>query len=101
MPEHYTRNILEVTAWCRKCQKRTQHLVYEGRQRRCIDTDHGNRFRTVHGIYQFRVVWLDLATKTKKHKDFADFYEATTFYQSKGPSIATLWLSSKTPEQLR
>ena len=40
MPEHYTKNTLECTAWCAKCQKLTQHRVDGGRRGPCIDPDH-------------------------------------------------------------
>lgn len=37
MPEHYTRNTLEVTAWCEKCQRFTQHRVDGGRRGPCLE----------------------------------------------------------------
>jgi hypothetical protein len=37
MPEHYTKNTLECTAWCAKCQRNTQHRVDGGRRGPCID----------------------------------------------------------------
>jgi len=40
MPEHYTKNTLECTAWCAKCQKQTQHRVDGGRRGPCIDPAH-------------------------------------------------------------
>jgi hypothetical protein len=40
MGEHYTKNTLECTAWCAKCQKNTQHRVDDGRRGPCIDPDH-------------------------------------------------------------
>jgi len=40
MPEHYTKNTLECTAWCAKCQRFTQHRVDEGRRGPCIDVQH-------------------------------------------------------------
>ena len=36
MPEHYTKNTLECTAWCNKCEKMTQHRVDTGRRGPCI-----------------------------------------------------------------
>lgn len=36
MPEHYTRNTLECTAWCAKCQDYTQHRVDGGRRGPCL-----------------------------------------------------------------
>lgn len=40
MPEHYTKNTLECTAWCAKCQRNTQHRVDGGRRGPCIDPKH-------------------------------------------------------------
>jgi hypothetical protein len=40
LAEHYTRNTLECTAWCKKCQKMTQHRVDSGRKGPCIDEKH-------------------------------------------------------------
>jgi ribosomal protein L44E len=40
MPEHFTRNTLECTAWCPKCQRHTQHRVDDGRRGPCIDPLH-------------------------------------------------------------
>jgi len=37
MPEHYTRNTIECTAWCTKCQKMTQHRVDGGRRGPCLE----------------------------------------------------------------
>jgi hypothetical protein len=36
MPEHYTKNTLECTAWCPKCQDSTQHRVDGGRRGPCL-----------------------------------------------------------------
>ena len=36
MPEHWTRNTLEVTAYCNKCADFTQHRVDGGRRGPCI-----------------------------------------------------------------
>jgi len=36
MPEHYTKNTLECTAWCNKCANFTQHRVDTGRRGPCI-----------------------------------------------------------------
>ena len=30
MSEHFTKNTVEASAWCPKCQKRTQHRVDKG-----------------------------------------------------------------------
>ena len=40
MPEHFTKNTLECTAWCPKCQRDTQHRVDAGRRGPCIDPAH-------------------------------------------------------------
>ena len=40
MPEHYTRNTIECTAWCAKCQRMTQHRVDGVRRGPCIDPKH-------------------------------------------------------------
>lgn len=40
MPEHFTKNTLECTAWCAKCQRNTQHRVDGGRRGPCIDPKH-------------------------------------------------------------
>lgn len=48
MTEHYTRNTEEVTAWCKRCQRMTQHRVDHppdglpgaGRLGPCIDPAH-------------------------------------------------------------
>ena len=37
MPEHYTRNTLEATCWCKKCYAMTQHRVDDGRRGPCLD----------------------------------------------------------------
>jgi hypothetical protein len=39
MSEHYTKNTLEVTAYCRKCQRNTQHRVDGGRLGPCLEHD--------------------------------------------------------------
>ena len=36
MPEHYTKNTLECTAYCNKCGKMTQHRVDGGRRGPCL-----------------------------------------------------------------
>lgn len=40
MAEHYTRNTLECTGYCKKCQRFTQHRVDGGRRGPCIDPGH-------------------------------------------------------------
>jgi len=35
MAEHYTRNTLEVTRWCNRCARFTQHAVSGGRVGQC------------------------------------------------------------------
>jgi len=37
MAEHFTKNTLEVTAWCNKCQRHTQHRVDGGRRGPCLE----------------------------------------------------------------
>jgi hypothetical protein len=37
MGEHYTKNTLETTAYCRKCQRDTQHRVDSGRRGPCLE----------------------------------------------------------------
>jgi hypothetical protein len=37
MGEHYTRNTTEVTAWCKQCQRMTQHRVDGGRLGPCLE----------------------------------------------------------------
>jgi hypothetical protein len=37
MPEHYTRNTLECTAYCNVCERMTQHRVYDGRRGHCLE----------------------------------------------------------------
>jgi hypothetical protein len=44
MPEHYTKNTVEVSAWCLKCDKMTMHRVDQDAQQgrlgpclRCIE----------------------------------------------------------------
>lgn len=37
MPEHYTRNTLETTAWCPTCGRSTQHRVDGGRRGPCLE----------------------------------------------------------------
>jgi hypothetical protein len=36
MPEHYTKNTLECTAWCNRCGRPTQHRVDDGRRGPCL-----------------------------------------------------------------
>jgi len=37
MPEHFTKNTLECTAWCEHCGRMTQHAVSNGRRGRCLE----------------------------------------------------------------
>jgi ribosomal protein L44E len=37
MPEHYTKNTLESTAYCKVCKRGTQHRVDSGRRGPCLD----------------------------------------------------------------
>jgi hypothetical protein len=36
MPEHYTKNTLQVTVWCNRCGKVTPHRVDDGRRGPCL-----------------------------------------------------------------
>ena len=36
MSEHFTKNTVEASAWCPKCQKRTQHRVDQGLLGPCL-----------------------------------------------------------------
>jgi len=36
MPEHYTKNTLEATVWCNRCNAMTQHRVDSGRRGPCL-----------------------------------------------------------------
>jgi hypothetical protein len=35
MPHHFTKNIVEASAWCNTCNKMTMHAVWDGRLDRC------------------------------------------------------------------
>ena len=37
MSEHFTKNTLEITAYCARCAKQTQHRVDGGRKGPCLD----------------------------------------------------------------
>ena len=37
MGEHFPRATISVSAWCSKCQKRTQHRVDDRRKGPCLD----------------------------------------------------------------
>jgi hypothetical protein len=37
MPEHYTKNTIECTVWCKPCGKLTQHRVDTGRRGPCLE----------------------------------------------------------------
>ncbi len=37
MPEHYTRNTIEATVWCNRCNRDTQHRVDGGRRGPCLE----------------------------------------------------------------
>ena len=36
MSEHYTKDTLECTVWCKKCSALTQHRVDDGRRGPCL-----------------------------------------------------------------
>lgn len=48
MSEHFTRNTTEATAFCKRCEKNTQHRVDDGRLGPCLDPNHG---RSVLAIF--------------------------------------------------
>lgn len=35
MPEHYSKNVIEVSYWCRVCHRTTMHYVWNGRLGDC------------------------------------------------------------------
>lgn len=43
MTQHYTRNTLEITHYCRKCGKNTQHYVWGGRLGNCKEDHHKDK----------------------------------------------------------
>lgn len=83
MPEHYTKNTVEASCWCLKCNKMTPHRVDDGRRGTESSTDNkvtaqqrrrwgemrrmGNESRfpsyefclvaVVYGIFVFFVTW--------------------------------------------
>jgi hypothetical protein len=95
MSEHFTKNTLECTAYCKKCQRHTQHRVDGGRQGPCIDPDHGKKV-TQPGERPYCVIYLEHGER--KRKEFADFDESLNFYARFGPELATMW---KEKEQVR
>lgn len=99
MPEHHIINIESTTAFCPKCQTNKQHRVDGGRPGPRIDVDQDNPFRTIPGLHQFRVIWLDLKDRKQKIKDFVRYDEALALFTTKGGDIATLWKTSTTPHQ--
>ncbi len=40
MAEHYTKNVIADTKYCKRCQRRTLHRVDDGRIGPCIDPGH-------------------------------------------------------------
>ena len=36
MPEHYTKNTVEATVWCKRCGKETPHHIYDSRRGACL-----------------------------------------------------------------
>lgn len=64
MSEHYPRNTEECTAWCKKCQRFTQHRVDSGRKGPCIDPNHPKP--PVKAV----IPPLDAAEKSKQKKLF-------------------------------
>ena len=37
MTEHYTRNTVQISAWCAKCRRETMHRVDSGRKGPCLE----------------------------------------------------------------
>lgn len=37
MTEHYTKNTVSVSAWCKPCARITVHLVFKGRKGPCTE----------------------------------------------------------------
>jgi ribosomal protein L44E len=37
MPEHYTKNTVQVSVWCKPCGKMTRHRVDSGRRGPCLE----------------------------------------------------------------
>lgn len=37
MPEHYSKNTVSAEAWCKKCQRLTQHRIDHGRRGPCLE----------------------------------------------------------------
>lgn len=96
MSEHYTKNTLEVTAYCKRCGKNTQHRVDGGRKGPCMDAAHG----TNPNIY-FRVRFLsDDKTRILK-TDCAELGKALTLLEYSSPGTkrpagsASLWAVEK------
>jgi hypothetical protein len=36
MPEHFTKNTVEATVWCKRCGKVTPHRIDDGRRGPCL-----------------------------------------------------------------
>jgi len=63
MPEHYTRNTLEVTGWCEKCQRFTQHRVDGVRRGPCLE----------HKGQEYTLEQLKRISKEKKRQRQGEF----------------------------
>ena len=37
MPEHYTKNVVEASVWCKVCGKFTMHRIDGGRRGPCLN----------------------------------------------------------------
>jgi hypothetical protein len=103
MPEHHTKNTLEVTAHCKRCQKFTQHRVDGGRQGPCIDPGHGDQSPLRDGRAgerPFRVCLIHCGQEAQLH--FRTFMEALTTYNGQPESTSSIWrVDKKPPVQLR
>jgi len=103
MPEHHTKNTLEVTAWCPRCQRMTQHRCDEGRQGPCIDPKHGDRSPTRDGNAgerPFRVYFIDKGKRG--HRDMRTMEDALSLFSKQPTGTATVWRTDKkNAEQLR
>jgi hypothetical protein len=40
MPQHYTKNTVQVTAYCSVCGRMTPHRVFDGRLSGCMNDHH-------------------------------------------------------------
>jgi hypothetical protein len=91
MSEHHTKNTLEVTAFCNRCNKPTQHRVDAGRRGPCMDPDHRK-----NPNLKFRVRFLSPAKDRILQSDFLRFEQAVGFYtRQSNKDTASLWVVTK------